>query len=109
MKKLIAVLLIVPAMAHAEFITGNQLLSDLQSTENVKRTFAMGYIAGVADSHHSVTYCPPGGINLGQIRDMTEQYLIINASTRNFSADILIGDMLNRRWPCKNQPSGRGV
>ena len=109
MKKFIAALLIVPAMAHAEFITGNQLLSDLQSTENLKRTFAMGYIAGVADAHHSVTFCPPGGINLGQIRDMTEQYLIINASTRNFSADILIGDMLNRRWPCKNPPSGRGV
>ena len=109
MKQIIAGLLLLPAMASAEFITGNQLLSDIQSTENVRRTFAMGYIAGVADAHHSVTYCPPAGVNLGQLRDMAEQYLIINASMRNLSADVLIGDMLNRRWPCKTPPSGRGA
>jgi hypothetical protein len=108
-KKLVAGLLLLPSLACAEFITGNQLLSDIQSTDNMRRTFAMGYVAGVADAHHSVTYCPPSGINLGQLRDMTEQYLIINASTRNLSADVLIGDMLNRRWPCKTPPSGRGA
>jgi len=110
MKKILASLLLVPVMASAEFVSGNKLLDDIQATDNIRRSFAMGYIAGVADSHQSVTYCPPSGINLGQLRDMTEQYLIINASTRNLSADVLIGDMLNRRWPCKApQTSGRGA
>jgi hypothetical protein len=109
MKKLLTILLIVPALARAEFITGNDLLRELQSSETVKRVFALGYIAGVADSHHSVTYCPPGGINLNQLRDMTEQYLVANASIRNLSGDVLIGDMLSRRWPCNSQPSERGI
>jgi hypothetical protein len=110
MRPLIAGLLLLPSMVCAEFVSGNSLLSDIQSTDNLRRVFAAGYIAGVADSHQSVTYCPPAGINLGQLRDMTEQYLIINASTRNLSADVLIGDMLNRRWPCKApQTPGRGA
>jgi hypothetical protein len=109
MKKLLLATLLVPVMASAEFITGNQLLEELQSGETVKRVFAMGYIAGVADANHSITYCPPEGISLGQLRDMTEQYLITNASIRNLSADVLVGDMLNRRWPCKTPQRGRGV
>jgi hypothetical protein len=110
MRAIPIIALLFPVMVSAEFVTGNSLLSDIQSTDNIRKGFAMGYIAGVADSHQSVTYCPPGGVNLGQLRDMTEQYLIINASTRNLSADILIGDMLNRRWPCKApQTPGRGA
>ena len=109
MKQIIAGLLLIPTIVSAEFVSGNQLLNDIQSTETVRRTFAMGYVAGVADAHNSVTYCPPAGVSLGQLRDMTEQYLIINASMRNLSADVLIGDMLNRRWPCKTPPAGRGA
>jgi len=110
MRAMPIIALLFPVMVSAEFVNGNSLLSDIQSTDSIRRTFAMGYIAGVADSHQSVTYCPPEGINLGQLRDMAEQYLTINASTRNLSADILIGDMLNRRWPCKApQSQGRGV
>jgi hypothetical protein len=109
MKKLFVSLLFVPAMAQAEFINGNDLLNGLQSQETVERVFVMGYIAGIADANNSITYCPPPGIQLGQLRDMAKQYLIANASIRNLSGDVLIGDMLNRRWPCKTQPSGRGT
>jgi hypothetical protein len=109
MKTIPLLALLFPVIVSAEFVNGNSLLKDIQSTDDLRKSFAMGYIAGVADSHQSVTYCPPGGVNLGQIRDMTEQYLIINASTRNLSADVLIGDMLNRRWPCKQATPGRGA
>jgi hypothetical protein len=110
MKQLICGLLFVPVIASAEFLSGNDLLSDLQSGEAMKRAFAMGYIAGVADANQSVRYCPPGGIRLSQLRDMTEQYLIANASFRNLSADVLVGDMLNLRWPCeKVKERGRGA
>lgn len=109
MKKLIVSLLFVPAVASAEFVNGNELLSNLQSNDATKRVFALGYIAGVFDAHHSVSHCPSAGVSLGQVRDMTEQYLIVNASSRNLSADLLISDMLKRRWPCSNQSSGRGA
>ena len=109
MKKILASLLLVPVMANAEFVTGNKLLKDIQSRETINIAFAMGYIAGVADANQSIRYCPPEGIVLSQLRDMTEQYLIVNASSRNLSADLLISDMLKRRWPCSNQSSGRGA
>lgn len=109
MRKLIVSLLFIPVAASAEFVTGNDLLQDLQSTDTVKRVFVMGYIAGVADANHSINYCPPQGINLGQLRDMTEQYLIANAAIRNLSGDVLIGGMLTKRWPCNNQSRGRGT
>lgn len=109
MKKLIVSLLFVPAVASAEFVNGNELLSNLQSNDATKRVFALGYIAGVADANQSIRYCPPEGIVLSQLRDMTEQYLIANASTRNLSADVLIGDMLSTRWPCSTPPRGTGV
>ena len=109
MRKFVASLLFIPAIAQAEFMSGNDLLNYLQSRETVERVYGMGYIAGVADANHSITYCPPANIQLGQLRDMAEQYLIVNASIRNLSADILMGDMLNKRWPCKDQPKGRGA
>jgi hypothetical protein len=109
MKKALFSLLFVSLATSAEFMTGNALLSNIQSTDSTRKGFAMGYIAGVADANQSITYCPPESITLGQLRDMTEQYLISNASIRNLSADVLIGDMLNLRWPCKQQTPGRGI
>lgn len=109
MRRFIASLLFVPTIASAEFMSGNSLLDYIQSRDSINRIYAMGYIAGVADANMSVTSCPPITIELGQIRDMVEQYLIINASTRHLSADVLIGDMLNKRWPCKTEQRGRGA
>lgn len=109
MKRLLISLLFVPAMANAALVTGNELLSDIQSTETVKRVYGIGYIAGVADANHSITFCPPAGVNLGQLKDMTEQYLIANASIRNLAADVLIAAMLMDRWPCKEKPKGRSI
>ena len=42
MKKLLLIMLFIPVIAHAEFVTGNDLLEDLQSTETIKRVFVMG-------------------------------------------------------------------
>ena len=109
MKNILVSLLLVPVIANAEFVTGNKLLKDIQSRETINLAFAMGYIAGVADANQSIRYCPPEGIVLSQLRDMAEQYLIANASTRNLSADVLIGDMLSTRWPCSTPPRGTGV
>lgn len=109
MKKILVSMLFVPVMASAEFMDGNDLLNDMQSTEVIKRVFAMGYVAGVSDSHRSITHCPPANVQLGQVKDMAEQYLIANPSIRHLSADLLVSDMLKKRWPCKTEDKGRGV
>jgi hypothetical protein len=109
MRWLLLVLMVSSSTAHAQFLTGNNLLSDLQSSETVRRTFATGYIAGIADTLESITFCIPSGVNLGQLRDMTEQYLLRNSSIRNLAADVLVVGMLSQRWPCKHDSSGRGT
>jgi hypothetical protein len=106
MKKLLAALLFVPAMASAEFVSGNDLYKDLRSAEISDNIYALGYIAGVADAGQSGSHCIPNTVNLGQIQDMTFDYLRRNADVRNLSADVLIGLMLLERWPCKNKSKG---
>ena len=54
MKKLLIALLMVPALARAEFFTGNKLLSLLQSNEVIERVHAIGYIQGVFDANNQV-------------------------------------------------------
>jgi len=106
MKKLLATLLFVPVMASAEFVSGNDLYRDLRSDKVSDNLYALGYIAGVADAGQSGSHCIPSTVNLGQIQDMTFDYLRRNADVRNLSADVLIGLMLLERWPCKNKSKG---
>ena len=109
MKNLLFSFLIVCSAAQAEFMDGNQLLNEIQSTEGFRRIYGMGYIAGVTDANMSITHCMPSNVSLGQVRDMTEQYLMANPSIRNLSADLLIAGMLTKRWPCQTQSRGRGT
>lgn len=109
MKRLVAAALMVPAMASAEFISGNELYRDLRSDAAVDRVYALGYIAGVADAGQSASHCIPTTVSLGQIQDMAINYLRKNAEIRNLSADVLLGMMLLERWPCKDKPRGRGT
>lgn len=106
MKKILAGLLMVPAMASAGFHTGNELYSDLLSESVTKRMYGLGYLAGLADYGDSVAHCIPTNVTLGQIQDMAIDYLRKNAENRNLPADILVGMMLIERWPCKNKNKG---
>ena len=106
MKKILAGLLFVPVMASAEFTSGNDLYKDLRSESTVDKVYALGYIAGVADAGQGGSHCIPTSVSLGQLQDMTLNYLRNNAEIRNLSADVLIGIMLLERWPCKNKSKG---
>jgi hypothetical protein len=108
MKKFIVALLFIPTMASAGFINGNDLYQDLRSDDSINRVYALGYIAGVADAGQTGTHCIPSTVSLGQIRDMTLNYLRKNAEIRNLSADVLVGMMLMERWPCNNK-GGKGI
>lgn len=109
MKKLLAALCFIPAMASAEFISGNELYKDLRSEEVVDRVYALGYIAGVSDAGQGGSHCIPNTVSLGQIQDMAINYLRKNPEIRNLSADVLLSMMLMERWPCKNKQKGKGA
>ena len=102
MKKFIAILLCLPTLAIAEFVTGNQLLSRMKSTSTIERAVAIGYVMGVADANQDITYCPPDNVTAGQAHDMVKQALEQIPSIRNQSADVIIQAVLGTEWPCKN-------
>ena len=110
MKKLLSILLFSPAMAQAEFWSGNDLHSRLSSSDSLDRIHAMGYIMGVFDAGVNAVFCPPNqsGISAGQIRDMTLVYLSQNPAIRHRTADVIIFDMFKQVWPCA-QRGGRGA
>ena len=110
MKKLLIGLLIIPAIAHAEFETGNTLMAKMTG-ESPQRMFALGYVAGVFDANQRVTHCAPDGpgITNGQINDIVFSYLSNNPSIRHRTADVLIQDALKQIWPCANRNPGRGA
>lgn len=110
MKKYLAILLMVPCLARAEFWTGNNLYNSLTSSETADRIHAMGYVMGVFDVYINVTFCPgnQNGITAGQIRDMAIAWLSVNSATRNRTAEALLNDMFKQAWPCK-QRNNRGA
>lgn len=103
---LLLALLFVSTSASAAFRDGNKLLSEIRSSNLDDKVYSMGYIAGVTDALYGVMHCAPGNVTLSQIIDMTQEYLVKNASIRNLAADVLIGSMLSTRWPCSNEKKG---
>jgi len=108
MKKTLMAILFLPSMASAEFLTGNDLLSRMNSEEVVQRMFALGYVAGVSDAQQHVFSCPPSGVTNGQVRDVVRSYIEANPSIRHKTADMLVTDALKQVWPCANRNKSRG-
>ena len=109
MRKLLAALLFVPAMAQAEFWTGNKLYERLSSTDTTDRIMGMGYVMCVYDVAVHVLFCPPGSetsITAGQVRDMTFNWLGNNPHRRNESAEKLVTEAFRQAWPCRNRGGG---
>ena len=111
MRKLLAVLLFVPAMAHAEFWTGNKLYERLTSSDVTDRVQAMGYVMGVYDVAVHALFCPgpEGNITVGQIQDMAKNWLANNPHRRNESAEKLVTEAFRQVWPCRNRNSKGAV
>lgn len=77
--------------------TGQELLTRMSTNQS----WALGYIAGVADNMAGITICvPPGTVTLGQMHDMVKQTLEGVPSERHVRADVFVEYTLSRRWPC---------
>lgn len=110
MKKTLAALLMVPCMAHAEFWSGNTLLSRMNG-DNIDQVQAYGYVMGVFDTAAGVDHCGQGtpGLTVKQVSDIAKQYLEQNPNIRNLTADLLVRAAFGRIWPCANKKNGKGV
>lgn len=107
MKWLAAATLWVSLTAHAEFKSGNDLLSDLNATDYFSRGVALGYVMGAFDVGQGFLHCPPSHVTAGQVQDMIRNYLTNTPAERHLSADSLINKVLKSVWPCK--ATGRGI
>jgi hypothetical protein len=88
--------------AHAEFQTGNKLLSGLnEPAGSVPHMVAFGYIIGVTDAHTSITICPPDAATQGQVVDIVKRWLVANPAERHHTGDVIVEHILSRTWPCK--------
>jgi hypothetical protein len=100
MKKLIlAALMVVSISAHAEFMSGNDLLQYING-DGSDVSFANGYIAGIADTQANENICLPGSVALKQVRDMVAQTLMLNPTKRHLSADLFVVKSLSDAFPC---------
>lgn len=93
--------------AHAQFFTGNDLLTRLNSDIPVDRGLGMGFIMGVYDATLLVEHCPPSNVTAGQIRDMVAKNLYSGAAARHLPAEAFITYTLGTAWPCPKK--GKGV
>lgn len=87
---------------QAQMFSGNKLLDAFNKAEtsNVDWGFTRGYVAGVYDANTGVGFCPPATVSLGQVADMSKNYLENNPAVRHLSAEAIILYMLNKTWPC---------
>ena len=111
MKKLLIAILMIPALARAEFLTGNELYTRLTAQAVMDKMYALGYVVGVYDVNVHVTFCPrtEQGITAGQVQDIVINYLATNAGKRHLNAEILVRDALKQIWPCANRNSKGAV
>lgn len=105
MKKLILAIAPLACSAHAEFMTGNDLLNRLQGT-TTDQVLGLGYVMGVFDSQRGSMVCPPSQITAGQTKDIVQNYLLSNPQHRHLTGDLLTVVALGSVWPCKK---GNGV
>jgi hypothetical protein len=104
-RKIILSLLVISCSAHAQFRTGNQLLSDMQESAGYTKGLSMGYVMGVTDAGNGINHCPPSNVTAGQINDMVRNTLIDTPEVRHVHAATIIEFVLNKTWPCKKGKS----
>lgn len=105
MKKLCVLLLLLPSLCKAEFLSGNDLFKKMNG-DALDNLFSLGYVAGVADAHTKILTCPPKSSTVGQIHDMVKRLLEREPENRHYAADSIITNLLAEKWPCG---SGKGA
>ena len=105
MKPIILLACCASFAAHAEYYSGNALLSLMRGSV-MEQGIAMGYVSGAADALRGTTHCIPHSVTVGQVYDMTKQAIEDTPALRHHSADSYISFVLNKAWPCPKRGTG---
>jgi hypothetical protein len=98
--------------ARAAFISGNVLHDACQAPKgSAKSGLCYGFIAGTFDAlltsastlGSRMSFCTPDGVTLGQVIDITTQYLIAHPEQRQNSASSLVWLSLVKAFPCAKE------
>ena len=128
MFRIMAFLIAIPCVGHADTVTGNDLHSACSSSGEIKDLrfgFCIGYIGGAfegikfgagaimfqamsensaaevdAASNTMLGLCVPENVERGQIVDVTIKYLEENPQSRHESARGLLFQALQIAFPC---------
>ena len=106
MRALLFLALIYPAMASANWLTGNDLLARCESENSYDLRECIGYLRGVMDAHVALRewegfmpkYCIPEGVTLGQIEAIVVKRLKENPERRHLIASSLVLNALNNAF-----------
>jgi hypothetical protein len=100
MKTTIALALMIPTFACAEFFSGADLLARMKG-DQADRLLATGYVMGVFDSHQNATNCAPNGMISGELAATVQKYLeTLPAPVMRSSADMILSAAFEKAWPC---------
>lgn len=102
MKAVVITLALLSTAAHAEFMSGNDLLAYMNGGAT-QQGIALGYVAGAFDAATGSRICAPPTVTLTQVRDMTKQALEQLPSERHASADTFVVAVAANAWPCRSQ------
>ena len=97
---LVAASFCIATSANAEFISGNDLLSKLDSSDQMHKGFAFGYIAGVFDAGIRAVHCAPDNVVMKQVVDMVKKLLVDTPELRHQSGDKYVFAATKAAWPC---------
>jgi len=103
MKNAIILMLALAGSAHAEFMDGNKLLSNMKDSSYFNQGHAMGYVVGIADMGLGVVHCAPSNMTAGQLNDMIKNYLENTPAERHLTGDTIVNKVLKTMWPCSRR------
>ena len=100
MKPVLALALMAPVFAYAEFFSGADLLARMKG-DQADRLLATGYVMGVFDSHQNATNCAPNGMASGDLASTVQKYLEgLPPPVMRASADMILSSAFEQAWPC---------
>ena len=104
MKKFLAIALLIPSIASAQFLTGNKLLEHMKSENLGLNGMAVGYVIAVSDVYQGELHCSGSNVTSGQSRDVVRKFLETNPALRDMAADLLVMLALGEAFPCQQKP-----
>ncbi|MCS4333706.1 Rap1a/Tai family immunity protein [Klebsiella variicola] len=76
--------------------TSNNDLSDARAFQ--------AYVGGVVDAVDGTQFCVPDDVKLGQLFDITSNYLSATPEKRSLPASEIVITAISEKFPCKNRP-----